>query len=269
MNRKTATVVFLVTLFMIIITLGSSGILQDSPSANPSPTPTHSTSSLPSPTSALQKIVVITFDDGWLSQLNAIQIMDRYGYKATFGIVTNYIDSNYSAYMSWSTIENLAQHGHDIESHTASHESLNDLTVAQLSYELKQSQIDLLVHGINSSILVYPYGDGYNNQTVREAVSRYYQYARTVLPGAVDMLSFDKYALLVSEVEDTTTFDDFKNVVGTQANAVTILCYHKVSYEDDETAVTPEDFALQMQYLHDNGFKILTLKQVFVSNKLA
>jgi hypothetical protein len=259
MSKK---IIFALLSTMIIIAVASSAILVNHPSANSPSTTTPSTSPLPTPTPIPQKTVVICFDDGWLSQLDAFSILDRYGYKATLGIITSYVEDNYPAYMNWSTIENLTQQGYDIESHTVSHESLSNLTITQLSYELKQSQQDLLTHGVNSSILIYPYGDGYDNQTVIDAVSRYYQYARDVIPGHVDLTSFDDYAISASEVQDTTSLAGFANLVSAQGNDVTVLFYHKISYEHDY-AVTPENFAAQMQYLHDNGFVILTMKQVF------
>jgi peptidoglycan/xylan/chitin deacetylase (PgdA/CDA1 family) len=35
-----------------------------------------------------QKVVCIVFDDGWKNQLEALPILQSYGYKATFAIVT-------------------------------------------------------------------------------------------------------------------------------------------------------------------------------------
>ena len=220
------------------------------------------TSSSSTPTPVLPKTVVICFDDGWLSQLKAVSILDHYNYKATLGIITSYVEDNYPDYLNWSTVESLAHQGYDIESHTVSHESLNNLTVTQLSYELKQSQQDLLAHDINSSILIYPYGDGYDNQTVRDAVSRYYLFARDVLAEHVDLASFDEYAISAFEVEDTATLADFANLINAQGNDLTILFYHNINYEHDYS-VTPENFAAQMQYLHDNGFTVRTMRQIF------
>jgi len=39
-----------------------------------------------------QKVVCIVFDDGWKSQLKALPILDSFGLKATFAIVTSYTD---------------------------------------------------------------------------------------------------------------------------------------------------------------------------------
>ena len=44
-----------------------------------------------------EKVVILTFDDGWQSQYkNAKPILDKYGFKGTFFIVCNYIEKDNS-----------------------------------------------------------------------------------------------------------------------------------------------------------------------------
>ena len=66
------------------------------------------------------KAVVLTFDDGWKSALNAVPILERYRMKASFWIITGAgigID-----YLEWSDIEQLARNPlFQIESHTVTH----------------------------------------------------------------------------------------------------------------------------------------------------
>jgi len=69
---------------------------------------------------APRKAVVLTFDDGWKSALNAVPILERYRMKASFWIITGAgigID-----YLEWSDIERLARNPlFQIESHTVTH----------------------------------------------------------------------------------------------------------------------------------------------------
>ena len=75
-----------------------------------------------------QKVVILTFDDGWESQYqNAKPILDKYGFKATFFVVCNYIEKDNSR-MSWDGVISLKHAGHDIQAHTMNHKNLNKLS---------------------------------------------------------------------------------------------------------------------------------------------
>ena len=68
-----------------------------------------------------QKVVVLTFDDGYESQYsNAKPILDKYGFKATFAVVCNYVGSADNR-MTWKEIKSLQQEGHDVASHSMNH----------------------------------------------------------------------------------------------------------------------------------------------------
>jgi peptidoglycan/xylan/chitin deacetylase (PgdA/CDA1 family) len=64
--------------------------------------------------------VVLTFDDGWKNALNAVPVLLRHGFKASFWIIT---DKGIGGdYLDWPEIERIAAHpGFEVYSHTASH----------------------------------------------------------------------------------------------------------------------------------------------------
>jgi peptidoglycan/xylan/chitin deacetylase (PgdA/CDA1 family) len=66
------------------------------------------------------KAIVLTFEDGWKSVLNATPVLERLGFKASFWIITsNGIGGDY---LGWSDIEKLATNPRfEIYSHTVSH----------------------------------------------------------------------------------------------------------------------------------------------------
>jgi peptidoglycan/xylan/chitin deacetylase (PgdA/CDA1 family) len=66
------------------------------------------------------KAVVLTFDDGWKSVLNAVPVLERYRMRASFWIITGAGIGN--DYLEWSDIERLARNPRfEIGSHTVSH----------------------------------------------------------------------------------------------------------------------------------------------------
>jgi peptidoglycan/xylan/chitin deacetylase (PgdA/CDA1 family) len=214
-----------------------------------------------------QKIVCMVFDDGWQSQWeNAIPVLDRYGFKASFAIITGYVDDKLPAYMSWSEIVKLAKNGEDIVSHSYSHQPLATLDNASINYQLSQSKADLNRKGISSPVFVYPSGSGAGNAVVESFVQKYYMVARGITNNTLNLSQpFDRYNLPSYTIRNTTSLNVFKNIVNNANDSeVVMIYYHKINRENVETATTPEMFASEMQYLYENNFTVMTMTQLFL-----
>ncbi len=214
-----------------------------------------------------ERVVCVVFDDGWQTQYtNAIPILNQYGFKATFGIITSYTNTK-PGYMTWNEIITLAKAGQDIESHTVHHLPLATLGTDAVINELSQSKQELLNYGINAPIFLYPEGSGAGNATIENLVQQYYLVARGTYSGSLNMTQpFDKYNLPSYTMSSTTTVSSFKDFVnGANDSTIVIVYYHKISDDGTSTATTPQNFAAEMQYLHDNGFTVKTLKQLFIT----
>ena len=125
------------------------------------------------------KIVILNFDDGRKSQFTlAKPILDKYGFKATFYIVCNYID-NKPGYMDWKEVKQLSEEGHDIGSHSMNHINLGNLSKKELKFEIGKSKECLEKHGIDVSSFAYPFNKGSDDKKVVKMVSKYYDLART------------------------------------------------------------------------------------------
>ncbi len=210
-----------------------------------------------------EKVVCIFFDDGWKSQLNAAPILERYNFHATFALVTSYVGC--PDYISWSEVAGLAKKGHDIESHTVSHLNLSRVSEETLKAEIANSQQALRLKGYAANILVYPYGAGSDNATVQAVAAQYYLAARGTTEGKCNLTSFDRYNINAYDVYHDVDMEDFAVYLnGTGGSNVTVLYYHKISVSNEETAVSPETFQAQMQYLKDNGYTVKTLSQLLL-----
>ena len=90
------------------------------------------------------KFVIINFDDSHQSDYTyAKPILDKYGFKATFFEVCDWVEEGYhdlDISITWQQIAALQQDGMDIEAHTMTHPNLNDLSSqSDLDYEIGQS----------------------------------------------------------------------------------------------------------------------------------
>lgn len=113
----------------------------------------HAHTSLPS------KPVIITFDDGFAGNYrHALPVLVKFGFTATFFVVTNKIGD--PAMLTWAELAEMNRQGMSIQSHTANHPLLSTLSEARTREELiesKQTIEDKLGTPVN--FLSLPNGD--------------------------------------------------------------------------------------------------------------
>ena len=109
------------------------------------------------------RVVILTFGNAPKSQyIYAKPILDKYGFKASFFVVCDWIPSDKeeeeeeqgddnSKDMTWQDIETLYNEGHDIEAKSFDHKDLTHLSISDLDFEVGESKRCLADHNINSS----------------------------------------------------------------------------------------------------------------------
>jgi len=230
-----------------------------------------SRSNISSVVNSNNKAIMLGFDDAWKSQITyAKPILDKYGFKASFFVVCNYVNSGNIGRMNWQDIAALQKDGMDIESHSMTHTPyLNILHQNGLDYEIGGSKQCLSSHGYNSTIFAYPYNSGSTVPAVIGTVARYYNIGRsgtaplmfldcngfrnhpqtdcrTYTPNGelnyatrytARSLSFDLVEIKDS-FDNTKIFHDFVKLVNSQStyntagkiNAVPLLIFHNVAW---------------------------------------
>ncbi len=156
----------------------------------PTLVPTQTVNSMNDKQNNNKKVVILNFDDGYKSHfLDAKPILDKYGFKASFYIVCNFVgksavemnsedildfEGKGKEQMSWQDIIELQRQGHDIGSHSMNHYRLNEISEEQMQFEVGQSKQCLLNHGINSTVFAYPFSEGWDDEEIVSTVSKYY-----------------------------------------------------------------------------------------------
>lgn len=149
--------------------------------------------------------VLITFDDGYADNYTAAYpILKKYGFKATIFVITDFVDVR-ANYLKWEQLKEMSQNGITIESHTATHNSLTDLTDEQLKKELIDSKQKIEAElGTTVDFIAYPTG-AYNLHIAQLVKDAGYKGAFTIKYGNIDANS-NIYALErvpVFHTEDT------------------------------------------------------------------
>lgn len=155
------------------------------------------------------KSIVITFDDGYMDNyLNAFPILKELNMNATIFCITS--DLNGSYYLSKDAIKEMSDYGIDIESHTVSHQKLDEMTYEKQLAELKESKKTLeSITEKTVDSLAYPFGN-FNDNSVKAAEDAGYSLAFTTNRGLADRndspLELDR--IYVSSKYDMNTFKE-------------------------------------------------------------
>jgi peptidoglycan/xylan/chitin deacetylase (PgdA/CDA1 family) len=274
---------------------------------------------LPAVPSNFNKVVILTFGDGYQSQYTiAKPILDRYGYKGNFFVTCNKVGT--ANKMTWPELSQLYQGGNVIGSKTVDYgtkamegKDLNHLTAQQLEFEVGQSKQCLVNNGINTDYFAVPMNLADDNATVINEIAKYYTLAinghsnlmylhcngqkeisdqqsdcRTYLDNG-DLNPQNRYSIgewSEQHIKNGNSFNDqqmfakFIAVVNSQdkfnindVNTIPLIAYHDIVLLPDITlsskpsATTLNLFNTEMQYLHDNGFNVLTFNNLGYDDK--
>ena len=301
MERNTPSSIYFIIIFLSVCVLLVTNVVVLLPITSYSQSSSSITSANNIIANNSSKIIILGFDDNRKGDFTyAKPILDKYGFKATFFIICG--KTTDKGAMNWQDIAAMQRDGMDIESHTMTHKHLNHLSANALNFEIAGSKQCLASHGYNVTSFAYPYDEGADNVTVVNTVAKNYELARsgseplmflqcngfknhpqadcrTYLPDgklsyankyAIRSLSFDRY-----EIKDlfnnSTIFSDFVKIVNSQSkynnggtiNVVPLVTFHNVRPVNNVPYTTNVGvFDELMKYLHDNGFRVLSMNNL-------
>lgn len=214
----------------------------------------------------MTKIVILTFDDGYKDTwLNVRRILEERHIRATFGIVTDFINTHFLEYttptfpcVSYSDIESMRNAGHEIASHTTRHRVLTELNDDTLFDDLKLSR-DIL----SAKTLLYP--GGVWDKRVARFVSALYLGARGINAGfyrgkdqrwATPCYLFTRHTTLEHA---NKLYDNIPD------GEVLIEGYHLISDTEKKYnwSTTVQWFDNHIKYLAEQGARIMTFEEMF------
>ena len=145
------------------------------------------------------KSVVLTFDDGWKSQLQVLPILKRHGFKAAFFVFPGKgIEDPYGDYLSWEELQGISNDpDFEVQAHSMAHPWDKDSNLvtwvegtapgknrSDAEYELKQSKA-VLEQRLGVPVRYFAWPTGYFNEAlIQMATAAGYQALFTILEGA-------------------------------------------------------------------------------------
>ncbi len=133
------------------------------------------------------KPVVLTFDDGYRDNyLYAFPLLKKYGFSATFSLVTQYIDQNNPNHLSWEQVTEMHQAGMDFAAHSYSHADLKNKDVDFLVYQILGSK-EAIEERIKEPLHFFTYPSGsYDQLTIDVIASANFWGALTTQEGSLN-----------------------------------------------------------------------------------
>lgn len=129
------------------------------------------------------RAVALTFDDGYADNATAaLPLLRRYGFVATFFIVTGFVGRE--GYMDWGDLALLRDSGMELGAHTVSHADLAALDLDQARYEILASR-QALEERLGIEVVSFSYPAGSHTPAVRRLIREAgFSSAVTSAPGA-------------------------------------------------------------------------------------
>jgi peptidoglycan/xylan/chitin deacetylase (PgdA/CDA1 family) len=212
-----------------------------------------------------EKLIVLTFDDGVKTHYTvAAPLLKQFSFGATFYVCEfppNYSDT--TKYMTWNEIKQLDKMGFEVGNHTATHKHVNKLSKANFITELKyiENKCDSL--RMNKPLtFAYP---GYDThpmatETLQE---KGYKFARTGGNRPYNPLVDHPYLIPGYTTTKTNRQEIMDAFTKAKDGNIVILTIHGVpDFEHDWVTTPAELFKEYLQYLYDNHYKVVSMKDL-------
>lgn len=218
-----------------------------------------------------EPLVSVTFDDGWqLSYDNALPLLQKWGYKATFYVNPAAIET--PGFMTADELASLGRAGHEIGAHGYEHEDLTAISSSALEYQLHQGRDYLRRAGYTVTDAATPYGR--SDPEVTWYARQFFTTLRSTDTGINTRQDLDPYHLRVLYINDFTTPQTVADALD-QAKAYDgwlILVYHRVGGKGDigplpveSSTTTTAALQTQLGLVHSSGIRVLPVAAAYTA----
>ena len=187
-----------------------------------------------------QKLVSISFDAAWGNEdtQQLIDILDRYGVKATFFVVGSWVDKYPES------VKALSDAGHEVMNHSNTHAHYPQLTADEVIADLNACNDKIeAVTGVRPTLVRMPYGD-YDDKSV--------QAARSI---GMEPIQWDVDSLDWKEIPA----DEITQQVTSKVGPGSIVLFHNAALH------TPEALPSILEQLTQEGYTFVPISQLILT----
>ena len=244
----------------LLILLAALTLLQPLRAAEPGPLAAALKQPIP------DKLVVLSFDDAVASHATFVApLLKKLGFGASFYVCEFPPDfaTNKQQYMTWEQMKSLHTLGFEVGNHTGHHRAVNGLKEGELNDELEYIEKKCAENGIpRPTTFCYP---GYATSAAALPVlaARGYTFGRAGFE-RVYRPDRDDPLLMPGFNAHGDKQDAFQKAVAQAKDGqIVVLIYHGVpEYTHPWVNTPPETFTAEMQYLADNKFMVIAVRDL-------
>lgn len=211
------------------------------------------------------RLVVFTFDDAAATHYSFVApLLKKYGFGATFFVCEfppDYGDT--TKYMTWAQIRQLDKMGFEVANHTHTHAHVTKLNKDQLSV-----QLSYIENKCDSLKIDKPVTFAYPGYSINEAAfislkEKGYLLARAGGSRPYDPLNDHPYLIPSWATLANNKQQILEALQQAQAGKIVVLTVHGVPDKAHPWVTTPPElFKEYLQYLHDNHYKVIALRDL-------
>lgn len=223
-----------------------------------------------------EPLLSITFDDGWQSiYQEAVPVMDAYGIASTQYVVPGTFKQH--NYLSEAQTRSMQQAGHEIASHTWTHQNLTKITFSEAANQLQRAHKALLPFTDNKP-MAFAAPEGDTNFQVMGAIKQLHTSHRNTdadLSNGVNEADvnikpyFNRYAIIGYSIRPTTTLAQIQAAIdyARHHNGWVVLVYHQIDSSGAAWSTTPVQFKQHLELIKQSRIKTATLRDVLASHR--
>ena len=223
-----------------------------------------------------KKFVVLTFDDGNISDLiTTAPILNGHGFGATFYITSGWVGK--PGRLNWEQVKELHDQGFDIGNHSASHPNMLHISEDEIREQIISFDEACAEHGVpKATSFAYP-GGHHDRRMVKALAAEGYLMARRAVSPEYPLYDRGGPGPLYNPSEDdpflipgayvrgnlSSSDQEFEEVLSrARDGSICVLIYHGVPDVHSHCSTSVELFTKDMQYLKDNEFKVISVRDL-------
>ena len=219
--------------------------------------------------------VVLTFDDACRSHLyNAVPVLERYGFGATF-FICHFVEEKYQKIREYmlngEEIREIYDRGFEIGNHTWDHHSMRILSDDERRWEIEEVEKFLSSCGIDKPVnFAYP-GGPFAPEAVPVLKEKGFYGARTTekrtwIYGVDDPM---RIPAIPVQGDDEKLFFDALDFAVPEKNKAAVLVFHGVpDLAHPHCSLRPELFEKYMNYLYEHDYRVLSMRDFMYQAKM-